>query len=320
MWQALKRSAGGLFDAVRRSLRRPHRFPAPKRDLSPPAVSYGPLRRILLTDGVAHTLFEEYAGHRSEARGAEETGWVLLGLREAEEAVVLATLPAGAEADSSIAHVRFNSDAQALAYRIVRQRERRLTIVGVVHTHPGSLRHPSDGDFQGDSEWVARLRGGDGVFGIGTADGPDAAAPLFAHQPRPNVQCLGDLRFSWYGLGRGDSGYRPLPLELTIGPDLARALHSLWPALEAHAERIDRLYRQVAGLRFEVISDERGPGLVLTLPLAAGGEAIRVLVRQKEVRYYVLLGGETMAVDVNEDCVDRGVYLLLAEVAARFGG
>ena len=74
---------------------------------------YAPLRRVLLTDGVAHTLFEEYAAHRSEARGDEETGWVLLGLREADEAVVLATLPAGAEADAGVAHVRFNSEAQA---------------------------------------------------------------------------------------------------------------------------------------------------------------------------------------------------------------
>jgi proteasome lid subunit RPN8/RPN11 len=316
MWQALKRTADRLLDAVNRSLRRPSRFPALKRDLSPPAVPYGPLRRILLTDGVAHTLFEEYAAHRSEARGEEETGWVLLGLREPEEAVVLATLPAGAEADASVAHVRFNSDAQALAYRIVRQRERRLTIVGVVHTHPGSLRHPSDGDYQGDSKWVARLRGGEGIFGIGTADGADSSPALFAHQPRPHVQCLGDLRFSWYGLGRGDSDYRPLPLELTIGPDLARSLHVLWPTLEAHAERIDRLYRQVAGLRFEVTTDERGPGLMLTLPLAAGGEAVCVMVRQKEVCYCVVRGGELLAVDVKDDCVDRAVYLLLAELAS----
>ena len=314
MWQALKRTAERLLDSVNRSLRRPRRFPVAQREMSTPAAAHGPLRRILVTDGVAHTLFEEYAAHRSEAHGDEETGWVLLGLREAEEAVVLATLPAGAEADAGVAHIRFNSDAQALAYRIVRQKERRLTIVGVVHTHPGSLRHPSDGDYQGDSEWVARLRGGEGVFGIGTADGSDSAA-LFAHQPRPNVQCLADLRFSWYGLGRGDSDYRPLPLELTIGPDLARPLHLLWPTLEAHAERIDRLYRQTAGLRFEVTTDERGPGLMLTLPLAAGGEALCVLVRQKEVRYRVLRGGDLFAVDTPDECVDRAVYLLLAELA-----
>jgi hypothetical protein len=317
MWQALKRTADRLLASLQRSLRRPRRFPAPRRDPSPPAVTYGPLRCIRLTDGVAHTLFEEYTDHRSQARGEEETGWVLLGLRMAEEAVVLGTLPAGAEADASFAHVRFNSNAQALAYRIVRQKERLLTIVGVVHTHPGSLRHPTDGDFQGDSEWVASLRGGEGVFGIGTADGADSAPVLFAHQPRPNVQCLGELRFSWYALGRVDADYRPIPLELTIGPDLARPLHPLWPTLEAHAERIDRLYRQVAGVRFEATSDEQGPGLVLTLPLAAGGEAIRVLVRQKEVRYFLERGGEPLAVDVNDDCVDRGVYLLLAELAGR---
>jgi proteasome lid subunit RPN8/RPN11 len=129
----------------------------------------------VLTDGVGHTLFEEFAGHRAEARGEEETGWVLLGLREAREAVVLATLPAGALRDASVAHVRFNSNAQALASRIVRQTNRRLTMLGVVHTHPGSLRHPSDGDLRGDGQWVANLRGHEGVFGIGTADGPEAA-------------------------------------------------------------------------------------------------------------------------------------------------
>ncbi len=316
MWQAFKRTAFRLLDTAKRSLRRTRRLPLPLI-ASPPAVPYAPLRRILLCDGVAHTLFEEYASHRAEARGDEETGWVLLGLRAADEAVVLATLPAGAEADASVAHVRFNGEAQAVAYRVVRQKERRLTIVGVVHTHPGSLRHPSDGDFHGDSAWVAGLRGGEGVFGIGTADGPEGAATLFAHQPRPNVQCLGDLRFSWYALGRGDSDYRPVPLELTIGPDLARPLHPLWSTLEAHARRIDFLYRQVAGVRFEATNDEHGPGLMLTLPLAVGGEAVCVMVRRKEVRYHVLRGGELAVADVNDERIDRGVYQLLAELAGR---
>jgi hypothetical protein len=317
MWQSLKRTANRLLDTVNRSLVRPGRPPTPKGAVPVPTICYGPLRRILLTDGVAHTLFEEYAAHRGEARGEEETGWVLLGLRMADEAVVLATLPAGAEADAGVAHVWFNSDAQALGARIVRQTDRRLTIVGVVHTHPGSLRHPSDGDFRGDSAWVAGLRGGEGVFGIGNADGKEGAAPLFAQQPRPNVQCFGKLRFSWYTLARGDTAYRPVPVELTIGPDLARSLHPLWPTLEAHAERIDRLYLQQAGMRFEATTDEKGPGLMLTLPLADDGEAVRVLVRQKEVRYYVMRGGELLAVQFNDDYVDRGVYLLLAELAGR---
>jgi proteasome lid subunit RPN8/RPN11 len=271
---------------------------------------------VLLTDGVARTLFEEYAEHRAAARGEEETGWVLVGLREASEAVVLATFPAGTRRDAGVAHIRFDSCGQVLASRIIRQADRRLTILGVVHTHPGSLRHPSDGDLRGDAQWVRHLRGREGAFGIGTADAP-AAGGMFAYQPRPNVQCLGELRFSWYALEEGDSAYRPLPVELTIGPDLARPLHAIWEMLEAHAERIDRLYRQQTGLRFEVTADEWGPGLILTVPLAAGGDAIRVVLRPKGVFYYVIQGGEVLEVQHHDEQVDRGVYLLLAELASR---
>jgi hypothetical protein len=318
MLQALVSSASQLLDRLHRSLLRPSQ-PAVPASLSPKvASSYLPLERVLLTDGVGRTLFEEFACHRAEARGEEETGWVLLGLREPAQAVVLATLPAGTEPDASVAHIRFNSVGQAVASRIIRrQTDRRLVMLGVVHTHPGSLRHPSDGDYRGDSQWVRHLRGGEGIFGIGTADAATAPGAVFAHQPRPHVQCFGALRFSWYALRHGEGGYRPLPVELTIGPDLARPLHSIWPALEAHAERIDRLYCQQAGMKFEVISDEHGPGLVLIIPLAEPGDAIRVLIREKEVRYFVMRGGEPLAVDPPDDRVDRGVYLLLAELAGR---
>jgi len=318
MWQALASTAQQLLSDFRRSMARSRRPAGSPRPVSAPiAPNYLPLERVLLTDGVGRTLFEEYAQHRSDTRGDEETGWIILGLRDATEAVVLATLPAGAEPDASVAHIRFNSTGQALASRIVRQTDRRLTILGVVHTHPGSLRHPSDGDYRGDSEWVGKLRGKEGVFGIGTADGAAPEASLFAYQPRPHVQCLGEMRFSWYTLRHGEGDYREVPVEMTIGPDLARPLHPLWPVLEEHAERIERLYKQQAGLKFEVTSDEWGPGLVLTLPLADNGDAIRVLVRKKEVRYYVVRGGELLAVDHSDDCIDRGVYLLLAELAAR---
>jgi hypothetical protein len=87
--------------------------------------------------------------------------------------------------------------------------------------------------------------------------------------------------------------------------------------LEAHAERIDRLYRQLARLRFEVINDDWGPALLLTVPLATAGEAVRVVVRRKEVRYYLVRGEEVFEVQHRDECVDRGVFLLLAELAAR---
>src|SRR5437870_5544334 len=87
-------------------------MPAPRK--------YGPLRRVLLTDQVCRTLFEEFAEHRRGNRGDEEIGWVLLGVREETEALVLATLPAGAQRSAGVAHVRFNSAGQAIASRIVR--------------------------------------------------------------------------------------------------------------------------------------------------------------------------------------------------------
>jgi len=315
MLPGLVQSASRLLGDLHRSLLSPSTLARPV-SAAPPGLPYAPLQRILLTDGVGRTLFEEYANHRTEARGDEETGWVLLGFREASEAVALATLPAGTLRDAGVAHVRFNSNAQALASRIVRQTDRRLTILGVVHTHPGSLRHPSDGDLRGDRQWVGHLRGQEGVFGIGTADGASAPPTLFAYQPRPHVQCLGELRFSWYSLRSGSSAYRPLTVELTLGPDLARQLHSIWSTLEHHADRIDRLYRQQSGMRFEVVNGGHGSGLMLTLPLA-GSEVVRVLVASTGVRYFLDRGGELLEVQHHDDWVDRGVYLLLAELAAR---
>ncbi len=153
---------------------------------------------ILLTEGVAHTLFDDYRNHRHSSRGEEEIGWVLLGLRQDGKAIALAALPAGTQREAGVAHVRFNSDAQELASRILRQKDKRLGMLGVVHTHPGSLRHPSAGDFQGDRIWVSRLRGGIGIFGIGTAD---ARAAESQTTPNDHRQFRGELCFSWYALG-----------------------------------------------------------------------------------------------------------------------
>ena len=317
--QRLGRFARQLWDVFHRSLLGP-RIPLPgPRPEPPPRGPLEPLRRVLLTDSVSRTLFEEYAAHRAADRGDEETGWVLLGLREQDQAVALATLPAGTRRDAGVAHVRFNSGAQALASRIVRQADRRLTMLGVVHTHPGSLRHPSDGDFQGDSQWVQQRRGGEGIFGIGTADAPEepSRGALFARQPRPNVHCLGELCFSWYSLRANERGYRALPVELTVGPDLARPLHEVWTTLEEHAERLDRLYRQQAGIICNVVEEETGMALAVTIPLAEAGDAIRVLLRPKDVRYYVLRGGEVFAVDCPADSIDQSVYLLLADLSAK---
>jgi proteasome lid subunit RPN8/RPN11 len=282
-----------------------------------PSVPLGPLECLRLTDGVGRTLFEEYAAHRQEARGDEEIGWILLGLRQATDAVVLATLPAGAQRDASVSHVRFNSNAQAVGSLIVRQADRRIRMLGVVHTHPGSLRHPSDGDYAGDSQWVKVVRANEGIFGIGTADAREGSAALFAEQPKPHVQTMGPLRLSWYSLRAGAPAYRPLPVSLTIGPDLARPLHAVWTTVEAHAERLERLARQQAGVTFSVADDERGQALEVQVPLAEPGAAVRARVTEKEVRYYLVRDGRLFEADCGDDRVDRGIYLLLAELAAQ---
>jgi proteasome lid subunit RPN8/RPN11 len=275
----------------------------------PDVVATSRLERVILTDGIVRTLFGEYAEHRHSERGEEEIGWILLGLRQENEVIVLAALPAGTQRDAGAAHVRFNSDAQALASRIVRQQDKRLQIVGVVHTHPGDMRFPSDGDFQGDSLWVKQLRRGDGVFGIGTADvRPNEAG-------NPNTQIAGNLCVSWYALGVGDRRYRPVPVLVTSGPDLTVPLHPVWNVLEAFAEPLNRLCKQFAKIQFEVIDEHPSKLLLVKIPLAEPNQQLRLLLNETEARYYWDRQGELIAIDPHEAQVDRAVYLILAELA-----
>jgi proteasome lid subunit RPN8/RPN11 len=288
-----------------------------KDELAPPpagSVAYRRLSKLVLTDDVGRVLFDEYASHRATDRGAEETGWVLLGHRGEDAATVLATLPAGADRDAGAEHVRFNADAQAVGSRIVRQDDRRLTLLGVVHTHPGTLRHPSQGDLRGDREFVPRLRGGDGVFGIGTADG-DGTDGVATH-PAPNAHCLGGLRFTWYGLAAGDATYRPLPVEWTIGPDRAKHLRPVWPLIEAHAAALDRVARELQRVTFAVVAGTDGPALAVTVQLAADQSA-RAVLDGKAVRFVYEAGGSAFQADLPAGTrPDQGIYLLLAEVSA----
>jgi len=314
MFRGLARKTTRWLDDLHQTLlRRRGVPPSPRAAAATPPLL--PLDCVRLTDGVGRTLFEEYAAHRRESRGEEETGWILLGLREAAQAVVLATLPAGALRDASATHVRFNSLAQSVGSRIVRQAERRLTILGLVHTHPGSLRHPSDGDYKGDSQWVKNLRGAEGIFGIGTADAHGNVG-LFADQPKPHVQAMGELRLTWYSLQAGAANYRPLPVLLTIGPDLARPLHSIWPTIEAHAERLERLARQQSRVAFGLVEQDGNLRLAADVPVAESDVVLRAAMSEKEVHYYLIQNDTTTPLDCGEYRVDRGVYLLLADLAA----
>lgn len=308
-------------DLVQGILRIVQRFTAPLRNQPGPELLAAPstpkkyrrLERVVLTDGVARTLFDDFGTHKKGRRGEEEIGWILLGVREENEAIGLATLPAGTDRDAGVAHVQFNSQAQAIASRIVRQWDKRLIMLGVVHTHPGSLRHPSDGDYQGDSLWVRQLRGGEGVFGIGTADVKESGS-VISSQPEPHRNVLGQLCFSWYALGKGDRRYRPLPVSITLGPDLARPLHPVWDVLEEHGEALERLTKQQANVSFEVMNRPNGKVLVVTLPLVEPESSLKLLLDGREAQYVVQQGGMLSSVDPEEARIDRAAYMILAEL------
>lgn len=286
--------------------------PAPAGAAANP-VALEPLQRLVLADEVERTLFAEYAAHRAGERGSEETGWLLLGRRRADEVVVLATLPAPSDRDAGEAHVWVSGPVHLLAQRVVRQQDRSLSLVGLVHTHPGSLRHPSRWDYKGDKEWVRQLRGGDGVFGIGTAD----AEREPSDDGKPSVRTEGGLRFSWYTLGTGDTNYRDAPLEVAPGPDLALGLRPVWPLLEAHAARLDRMAQQLARVRFDVVDGKYGPALAAVVALAEPGAAVSVVLDGPEARYVYEAGEDAFQVDPGAAHPDAGVYRILAELAAR---
>jgi len=88
MLQVLVQTAHRLFHDLSSTLKRGQGGSASAdRPATEQGQRYLPLERILLTDGVSRTLFEEYAAHRDSARGNEETGWQLLGFRESTQAV-----------------------------------------------------------------------------------------------------------------------------------------------------------------------------------------------------------------------------------------
>ena len=311
LWQTLVHTTRHLFQRTRQALVRERPTPIrPQTPIVPTPISEDQvLERVVLTEGVSKTLFEDFATHRATMRGQEETGWMLIGHRDGPAALVTATLPAGSERDAGVAHVRFNSTAQEVGSRILRQKDRRLRVLGVAHTHPGSLRYPSDGDWSGDSQWIKQLRGQEGIFAIGTAEGPQAT------NGEVHENTLDGLFFSWYALRQGDNDYRPLPLDVAPGPDLARSLHPVWDAIEAHAERLARLYRQQNALACDVMETNQGMALVIHVRLAETDRGLRVLLQGRQVRYFLVRGGEVLAAELAEPRVDVGVYQLLAELA-----
>ncbi len=277
--------------------------------------TYCRLERVVLADGVLATLFDDFDRHRETARGEEEFGWALLGIREEREAIALAALPAGAQRHASLTHIQFHSNAQAVATRLLRQRDKRLEMLGVVHTHPGSLRHPSSGDYRGDIRFVERLRGGEGVFGIGTADATSPGDTL--EQPHPHQHVRGPLCFNWYALAKSNDFYRKIAVITKPADDLARPLAPIWPTLEAHADALERLCQQLVGVRLEIAGADSAASLSVAIPLADDPRRLRLLLQSAQARYYVEDAGDLLTVDPATATIDQGVYSILAELAKR---
>jgi hypothetical protein len=87
--------------------------------------------------------------------------------------------------------------------------------------------------------------------------------------------------------------------------------------LEAHADRLDRLARQLTNVRFEAAAGLEKQALVATVPLPDDEREIRIEIEGKSVRYRLMTPDGPMAADLREDRVDVGAFLLLSELAAR---
>jgi len=66
-----------------------------------------------------------------------------------------------------------------------------------------------------------------------------------------------------------------------------------------------------------VCPGDNRPALAVNVPLAEPDHALRVHLEGEAVRYFLARGDDLLAADCSEERVDRGVYLLLAELAAQ---
>lgn len=157
------------------------------------------LVRVRLSAVVVGSLFATYRAHRESSRSREEMAWLLLGYREPDEAVVTVALPAGDDRSAEATEVQFGPTTATEALALFAADDR-LTVLGIVHTHPEDQNHPSTGDLKVDRRWVFQLLGGDGVFGIGVVQ-PGGG---------PNVLSSGSMAIHWYALAVGDRSYRKI--------------------------------------------------------------------------------------------------------------
>jgi len=141
---------------------------------------------LTIADSCLQTLSADLAKHLASDRAAEETGWLLLGIRDQTSVHVTDLVPAGENRIGTPNSIQFDAASQVAATKAIRDRDSRVEVLGVAHTHPSGRHRPSSGDLEGDKQWVQNLRS-DGLFGI-VSDG-----------------CV-----RWYSLGKDDDEYRAI--------------------------------------------------------------------------------------------------------------
>lgn len=299
--------------------------PPPETPSEPP----GPVMAIRA--GVLATMFRDFHNHRATERGNEETGWLLLGRRDGQGgATIEATLPPGEFRDAGMAHVNMNSTAQSVAMRLLKRAHPHLDVLGVAHTHPGRMCRPSQGDYQGDSQWVPNLVQKEGLFAIGVwgMEKNHLNDDLFAtnNVKEDDAEVRGDAnranttheegaaRFYWYALAAGDQWYRHLALKTVDGDDLAAKMLGHWPVIEQYAGSIDRLIRMQGHLEMSLLplGDGDEPALLLRQPLSRPGEELQVVLQGREVVFFRMFRGEPEEIEAPAERLDSAFYEVLS--------
>lgn len=301
---------------------------APPQDQgSAPAIPTGTVR---IHKGVLDTMFEDFQKHKETDRGEEETGWMLLGRREAGVVIIEAALPPGEFRDAGTAHVNVNSTAISVAMRVLKKSHPRLDVIGMAHTHPGSLDRPSEGDYRGDIVWVRKLPGRQGVFAIGVweFDEPVNFLDDDANQgsgdvrepvpPIAPVSCFRDgrSRFNWFSLSEGDGWYKACPMEPVAGDDFGQSVRQHWEVLEHFAGSIDRLLQMQPGMRMGLlpVSDGVAPAMVLCQPLARDGEELQVVLQGRDARFFRMSAEEIDELQAPRERLDTAFFEVMAEL------
>jgi proteasome lid subunit RPN8/RPN11 len=301
--------------------------PAP---VEAPPVSAEPV--IAIRAGVLATMFKDFHSHRATDRGNEETGWLLLGRRDGRGATIEAALPPGEFRDAGMAHVNMNSTAQSVAMRLLKRAHSHLDVLGVAHTHPGRMCRPSQGDYQGDSQWVPYLVQKEGIFAIGVwgmeknnlNSLPDKAnmeqdddAEVRGDANRLNtIHEDGRAQFHWYALAAGDQWYRHQALQTVEGDDLAATILGHWPVIEQYAGSIDRLIRMQGHLELNLLPFGNGdaPALLMRQPLPRPGEELQVVLQGREVVFFRMVQGEPEEIEAPAERLDSAFYEVMSRL------